>query len=126
MTLSPENKHYVILKHTTPEGTHFDFMLENENHLSTWRIQIPPAELKTTPAKAEKIFDHPKKFLTYEGPVTGNRGSVRRWDEGTYRVLDEEDRRLALDVRGAIVSGHLALSRDAGVDHRWRVMWSRS
>ena len=53
--------------------------------LRTWAIELPP-DLATAQL-ALALPDHRREYLTYEGPVSGNRGSVARWDEGTYEVL---------------------------------------
>ena len=73
-------------------------MLETESHLSTWRINTPPEELKTTPAKAEKIFDHDLKFLTYQGPVNKGKGKVTTADKGTYSIITKTGEKLHIVV----------------------------
>ena len=35
---------------------------------------------------AEVLPDHRLAYLDYEGPISGDRGSVTRWDRGTYDV----------------------------------------
>ena len=66
---------YVVLEHEW-NGVHWDFMLEAGAMLRTWAIDrpiVPEAEL---PARA--LADHRHEYLTYEGPVSGGRGRVRR------------------------------------------------
>jgi hypothetical protein len=41
---------------------------------------------------AEKTFDHRLMYLDYEGPISGDRGSVVRWDAGSYLLIVEESR----------------------------------
>jgi hypothetical protein len=106
-----ENSRYVILKHTTPKDTHFDFMLETGDHLSTWRINIGPEELKTTPAKAEKIFDHKLKFLTYQGPVNNGPGNVTTADKGTYSIITQTSEKLQIQIDANILSGTYTLQQ---------------
>jgi len=105
------NSRYVILKHTTPKDVHFDFMLETGDHLSTWRINIGPEELKTTPAKAEKIFDHKLKFLTYQGPVNNETGNVTTADKGTYLIISETPKKLQIHIKAIILNGTFTLTK---------------
>ena len=108
MTL-PENSRYVILKHTTAKEVHFDFMLESEGVLSTWRISVRPDDLKTTPARAEKIFDHPIKFLSYEGAVNKGTGNVTTADKGTYSIISKTGEMLQIQIKAKILSGTYTL-----------------
>ena len=59
-------------------------MLEMDDCLWTWRLNTPPAKIKNEPVSAERIGDHPLRFLTYEGPVQNNTGQVKITDKGTY------------------------------------------
>lgn len=77
-------KQFVIQQHTASDGIHWDLMLETDGTLWTWRLNTPPAEIKSEPIDAERIHDHPLRFLTYEGPVQNNTGHVQIADKGTY------------------------------------------
>jgi hypothetical protein len=59
-------------------------MLECGDVLKTWRLAALPESGETV--RAEAAFDHRPFYLDYEGPVSGNRGQVKRWDGGTYRL----------------------------------------
>jgi hypothetical protein len=72
---------FVILEHDHPM-LHWDLMLEDGPALRTWRLTAVPELGKIIPA--EPSFEHRKVYLDFEGPVSGNRGTVRRWDEGEY------------------------------------------
>lgn len=74
---------FVILEHDHPL-LHWDLMLEAGDVLQTWRLATPPG---TQPLEATALGDHRRMYLDYEGPVSGNRGKVRRWDAGLF---DEE------------------------------------
>jgi hypothetical protein len=78
---------YVILEHDWPQK-HWDFMLEVGDVLQTWRL--PTAPVANMDISAEKTFDHRLMYLDYEGPVSGHRGSVVRWDAGSYQLIVEE------------------------------------
>lgn len=75
---------YVILHHRTDSGEHWDLMLEHDGALLTW--QLPSSELSTLPLPARRIADHRLAYLEYEGPLSGNRGSVARVDSGRVAI----------------------------------------
>lgn len=76
---------YVILTHDHP-FLHWDFMLEGDGVLRTWRLLEEPVAGRTV--RAEALPDHRDAYLDYEGPVSGGRGSVVQWDHGTYDVSE--------------------------------------
>jgi len=77
---------FVILRHEFPEGdarpSHWDVMFEADGTLRTWSILRMPDERE--PQVALALSDHRLEYLSYEGPVSGDRGGVTRWDAGTY------------------------------------------
>ena len=101
---------FVIQQHTNPDGVHWDLMLEMEDTLWTWRLNTPPAEIGNDPISAERIGDHPKRFLTYEGPVQNNTGTVKIADKGTYALCEQSDIELTLQLHGKILNGTYTLS----------------
>ncbi len=74
---------FVLLEHLW-DGIHWDFMLEDDDALRTWAIDAPVVVGQDLPARA--LPDHRRIYLEYEGDISGDRGSVRRIDEGTYRA----------------------------------------
>ena len=78
---------FVILEHDHPV-LHWDLMLESGPALRTWRLAGPPESAGGAVA-AKASFDHRLAYLDYEGPVSRGRGTVRRWDQGTYLIEEE-------------------------------------
>jgi hypothetical protein len=113
------NRHYVILKHTAPGDIHWDFMLETGDHLSTWRVSIPPNKLCCTCADAEKIFDHSKKFLTYQGPVNKGKGNVIIEDEGIYSIIRENEDELQIKIKANILNGIFTMTKHS--NNSWKL-----
>lgn len=72
---------FVILAHDWPRP-HFDLLLEVGSVLKAWRLFAEPNANVRVPA--EPNADHRMVYLDYEGPVSGGRGSVIRWDCGSY------------------------------------------
>ncbi|MEZ6057528.1 MAG: DNA polymerase ligase N-terminal domain-containing protein [Planctomycetaceae bacterium] len=75
---------FAILFHDHPEP-HWDFFLEVGTSLRTWRLAALPAAGLTI--AATPLANHRQEYLTYEGPVSGDRGSVERVAAGKYEVL---------------------------------------
>ena len=75
-------------------------------------------------ATCEQLPDHRLAYLEYEGPISGDRGTVSRCDAGEYALLNEGPRSLRLEMRGARLRGELSLERGGADDHFWRVSFS--
>ena len=92
---------FVILEHTGSAdykpGVHWDLMLEAEDGLRTWELEAPPREGSSV--RAAELGVHRLDYLDYEGPVSGNRGSVRRWDSGPFEVLSETSTVIELAIQ---------------------------
>ena len=76
---------YVVLRHEGVADPHFDLMLElvEGDALATWRC---PAWPLTKRVRVTRLADHRREYLTYEGPVSGDRGRVSRVEAGTYQM----------------------------------------
>jgi hypothetical protein len=107
---------YVILNHDHPVP-HFDLMLESGGRLRTWRLLGNP--FSSSPVKAEPLGDHRIDYLEYEGPVSGDRGRVARWDSGSYEILGETPAQLMLRLDGTRCRGRAALESTNG-KWEWR------
>lgn len=77
---------YVVLRHDGIAEPHFDLMFETtpEAPLATWRSDVWPLTELYTPLVY--LPEHRRLYLDYEGPVSNNRGKVRRVDSGTHTV----------------------------------------
>jgi hypothetical protein len=69
-------------------GSHWDLLLELDNgELLTWQIASLPDLKRLTQSleiPAKRLKNHRSIYLDYEGPISGNRGSVQRLASGTY------------------------------------------
>jgi hypothetical protein len=114
----PENRvpRFVLLEHDHPV-LHWDLMLEAGDILQTWRLAAAPAESQVVEAAA--LGDHRRLYLDYEGPVSGNRGSVRRWDAGNFIEMAGSTRQVRLlQFDGTNVTGCWRLKLVDGA--RWQ------
>jgi hypothetical protein len=110
---------FVLLEHTW-NGVHWDFMLEVGEVLRTWAIDAAIVSGQNLTARA--LSDHRKVYLDYEGPISGDRGSVRRVDAGTFRVLIWEQDHVRVEVSGSQLVGEVDLRRIAdlsGANESW-------
>jgi hypothetical protein len=86
-----------VIQHHINNNEHFDLMIELENSDKLLVLKISSLDinslLSNTVIKAERLPDHRKEYLEYEGPVSGGRGSVKIFDSGRCRtILYKEDK----------------------------------
>lgn len=116
----PATVRFVVLAHDEPDGgRHFDLMIEQGGALATWRCPVEPGRARFSPLAIQRLPDHRLHYLTYEGPISGNRGSVSRHDEGTCIVLQQDEGNWVVDWRGRLLTGRFALRRTGGGDQSW-------
>jgi hypothetical protein len=102
---------FVVQEHTTPQGVHWDLMIEKGDALMTFRLAESPENATNHGVEATRIADHPLRFLTYEGPVQKGTGHVRIVDRGDYTLLDEQGGTISIEFRGTILQGGFTLTR---------------
>jgi hypothetical protein len=92
---------YAILHHTQIPSPHFDLLFQSTpcSPLITWRSPIWPI---LNPTPLERLADHRPAYLDYEGPVSNNRGEVRRIAAGVFHFE-------------SIAENHFRIKTDMGV-----------
>ena len=92
---------YAVLRHDTPDGGfHFDLLFERGDTLKSWRYFGPAWPPERSPVDIEAHTDHRKLYLDYEGPVSGDRGTVTRAEGGPYEISLWTDDHLELRLAG--------------------------
>jgi hypothetical protein len=123
---------FVLLRHECPaqfaKPSHWDFMLETDGRLMTWELRRLPTSwlvafqleyADASPlAPATRLADHRLEYLDYEGPISGDRGSVCCVDRGTYQVRQESAAQLMVELEGSVLSGSVSLIRQG---NSWEV-----
>lgn len=121
----PAALHFVLLEHDLRDADgrpvagaeagvallHWDFMVERAgaDRLATWRLADNP--LATTRAiPAMRIADHRREYLTYEGPVSRERGRVRRLDAGVVIASHWRPDEVLLQLAGSVMKGPFRIS----------------
>jgi hypothetical protein len=119
---------FALLYHACPpdygKPDHWDLLLEREGHFDAWNLWrlprawhetlrkatslpatsagFPPTELHC-PAIA--LPPHRLHYFEYEGPLSDDRGTVRRYDRGTYRQASRTADHLAFELQGQHLHG---------------------
>jgi hypothetical protein len=114
---------FVILCHDTSRGEHFDFMLEADGVLKTWAL--PEAPTAGVEVACEALADHRLAYLDYEGPISGDRGRVTRWDRGTCVVERQSDREWVVKLAGGRLGGMVTLQYMGEDRKRWRFSFAK-
>lgn len=114
---------FVLHYHDCPRSfgrpSHWDLMLERDARLATWSFETLPEDWRrklgvSAPASCdaitvEKLPDHRLAYLDYEGPVSGDRGTVARCDVGEYEPVEETATIVHVRLHGAKLAGQLQL-----------------
>ncbi len=108
---------FVVLEHDSPRGLHWDLMFQHGETLATWAVTQPPDE--DGPLAAERLFHHRLAYLDYEGPVSGGRGSVKGWDQGTYELRSRSDDVWTVVLAGRRLVGEATLRRLPDEETAW-------
>ena len=109
MEKASSKKQFVVHEHKTTSGVHWDLMLEHKGELWTWRVEIYPSQIGDRPITTERIFDHPLRFLTYEGPVQNATASVAIVDKGSLCFHQINDQTIIFGLKGQILDGFFTL-----------------
>lgn len=117
---------HVILFHEFPPGnsraSHWDLMLEHDDCLATWALGDFPQPGKRI--QATQLDDHRIDYLRYEGPLSGDRGHVSRWDEGTFEGNLSKDCSFTLQLSGTAFHGNLLMESDEAQEGLWWATFS--
>ncbi|MBN2473468.1 MAG: hypothetical protein JXB62_02580 [Pirellulales bacterium] len=109
---------FVILRHNSPRGLHWDLMIESGGVLRTWALSQPPAP--GAEIACESLPDHRAAYLDYEGPISGERGSVSRWDHGTCRIVEQGEAAWILELSGQKLRGRAIVGQSPEAPQAWR------
>ena len=85
-----------------------------EGVLKSWAIPKEPPVKSGIKRLAVEADDHPIEYAVFEGAIPEGEygaGTVEMWDNGSYRLLEREDNKLAIDIKGKKLSGVYYLIR---------------
>ncbi|MCR9201304.1 MAG: hypothetical protein NXI04_21895 [Planctomycetaceae bacterium] len=114
---------FTILEHDHP-FLHWDLLLDNGQTLTTWRLKQRPCSDEWI--AAERLPDHRRIYLDYEGPVSGGRGAVSRLLTARYcaagdmALLSSQEPRESQIELAECWLGRRAVCRAGGDGLQWR------
>ena len=134
---------FVLLYHDWPSHderpSHCDLMLEAGGVLRTWSLTLLPRDwagttesavapefAATNTVPAEQLADHRLEYLDYEGPVSGDRGSVRRLDAGTFASRHESPDCWEVTLDGRAIRGDVSLQRKSSAETQLQLGYQSS
>lgn len=110
---------FVIQRHVREPDPHFDLMLERGGALTTFQLaRLPIAGLQ----EATLLEEHRLDYLTYEGEISGGRGTVAIQDRGVYRTETWEEGRMVIHLEGERHTGRAVFENITGT--LWSVEWT--
>jgi predicted amidohydrolase len=110
---------YAVLRHEAADGAaHFDFFVEQDGRLVSWRLESALPERRDIAMAAERSFDHRLAYLDFEGDLGAGRGSVQAVERGVCRCLIAQAGLFLFQLGGR---GKLVVKRLAGPERDlWR------
>lgn len=147
---------FVLLRHETPptqqDPSHWDLMLEVQpgGALATWKLETLPRDWRQALAaqshaagaaggqdhlgaqdsnnwvEARRLADHRRKYLEYEGSLSGDRGAVHRCDRGACAMIEVSAVCVRVELDGEFIRGMVALQpvdapHASGAGGAWRL-----
>jgi DNA ligase D-like protein (predicted 3'-phosphoesterase) len=109
-----ETEKIYVIQRQDASHLHYDLRLEMEGVLKSWAIPKEPPLKSGIKRLAVEVDDHPIEYAVFEGAIPEGEygaGTVEMWDNGSYRLLEREDNKLAIDIKGKKLSGVYYLIR---------------
>lgn len=132
---------FVLLYHDCPptyvRPSHWDFMLESAGVLRTWVLERLPRDWQAARTRtfaaypncallslentvvAIQLSGHRREYLEFEGPMSGDRGTVIRVAGGTYRREHEAPGDLQVVLTGDDLAETVRLTRSETDSEFW-------
>jgi hypothetical protein len=111
LSVNPKRR-FVILEHSGTAaykpGIHWDLLCEEGNSLKAWEFSQPIA---ISPQRITALPPHRTFYLQYEGPISGERGSVRQIASGDYELLEDSPNAWTVRLSSSSLDGVLRLKR---------------
>ena len=116
----------VLLRHDTSHAAHYDWLFQPPAALGVPNVPLWSARV-THPSwcwpitrhwPVHQFDDHRYAYLAYQGPISGDRGSVKRIDIGHVRPILWSASRIVLNLQFQHCVGLVRLDRITGP--HWR------
>ena len=118
-------RRFAILLHTGQGLPHYDLLLESSDApaglLATWQFAAAPLEVAAGESlPCQKLPDHRRAYLEYEGPISGGRGEVRCIAAGEYTLLEQREDVWCIELPAGSTPVKIRLHcKGEGTPHAW-------
>jgi bifunctional non-homologous end joining protein LigD len=105
---------FVVQRHRA-RRLHYDFRLEIDGVLVSWSVPKGPTLDPKARRLAVHVEDHPIEYIDFEGVIPKGEyggGDVIVWDQGTWTLATDGERRKPKDARKALDRGELHIDLD--------------
>lgn len=134
---SPIDGPCFVVQHRLAHSDHYDFRLEINGVLVSWKISDGPSTTVADQRMARRTQDHPLEYATFEGVIPEGRhgpDGVVVWDHGTYANGTHHDMakglacgHVSFHLRGDKLRGRYAMTRiREGDEETWLWVKRRS
>lgn len=112
---------YVIQEHHA-KRLHWDLRFEIDNVLKSWALPKHPPLKEGEKRLAVGVDDHPIEYAQFEGEIPeGNYGAgeVKIWDKGTFEIIEKEEKKLIVNIKGEKLQGKYCLLHFKPNEKNW-------
>lgn len=101
---------FVIQEHNSSH-LHWDFRLEIDKTLKSWAITKIPPKKRNIKRLAIQVPDHDLSYANFEGEIKEGygKGTVKIWDKGDYKLIEKNDKKIKIELRGNKLKGTYVL-----------------
>ena len=112
---------YVIQEHHASK-LHWDLRFEVNNSLKSWALPKEPPQKIGDKRLAISVDDHRIEYALLEGQIPeGNYGAgqVKIWDKGTFEVIENNDKKIVVNIHGTRLKGKYCLVHFESEGKNW-------
>ncbi|MBI5146460.1 MAG: 3'-phosphoesterase [Thaumarchaeota archaeon] len=112
---------YVIQEHHASR-LHWDLRFEFDGVLKSWALPKIPPRKEGEKRLAVSVPDHPIPYALFEGQIPeGNygAGSVKIWDRGIFELVENEPKKIVLNIKGEKLQGKYCLLHFKPQEKNW-------
>jgi DNA ligase D-like protein (predicted 3'-phosphoesterase) len=116
---------FVIQQHKATH-LHWDFRLDMNGVLKSWAIPKEPSKKEGEKRLAVQVEDHPRSYIGFEGEIPEGEygaGTVRIWDKGIYKILNQRPDKIVFELNGKVLKGRYVLVKLKPTKNEKRQNW---
>lgn len=103
---------WVVLHHTLLDGSsHYDWLLEPAADAPLLSLRVP-APLTAGTFPVERLADHRRIYLTFEGDIGARRGSVKRIQQGNILNITASPTAIEAHLQDGYTIWHVTATQD--------------